>query len=199
MNKFKGMSDTNLFMLYKEHDPDAEAEFVERYRAHSIVLAKSLLAEFRKASYAELDDLIGIGLFALYIALSKFDISGDFYPYWKEIATHKMMDEIKATSYSYIIKSALFYKPFRSFSEDYNSPFEYSGVLSDSTFIDNEIKSILNNPNNNISKKEKTSFSLYLKGYTISEIAKMEKCSYSTSYKRIERVRNKLKDILFNS
>lgn len=201
MKKFKGVSDVDLFFLWKKKDPDAEAELIERYRAFSVGLADQLLDEFKNVTKSEKDDLIGIGLYCLFIALKRFRGGKYFYPYWEKIAKHRMMDDIKENSYSFqnMNIAAVLYRPFFRFDEEVDSTGFSSGLPDDRLFVWNQLISILSIEKLKLKDEDKEMFLLYVQGYRYDEIAGICNKSYSTVWNRITKVKEKLNKIFFNS
>ena len=196
MKKFNGVSDSTLFELWKKKDVDAENEFIERYREFSVGLADSLLEDFKNVTNAEKDDLVGIGLFSLFVALEKFQGKGKiFYPYWKKIATNRMMDEIKANSYSYLVRDTPRKRPFVYFNDDAVEAmgFECSGLNTDEAFVRDELIYLISREELDIPLRDQHMFLLYIDGYNYAELALIFNTPYGTVRGRIERIKRKMK------
>lgn len=198
MKKFIGIKDSELFHLWKENHPDAESEFIERYRHHSYDLAERLLIEFKNVTKAEIDDLMNVGLYAMFIALNSYRGHGSFIAYWEKIAEHKMMNEIKENSYSYQNKIKDKHIPFVSYNDDILF-FESSGVPHEKTFIRNDLINLLEDKSLKIKPEDRRLFLLYVDGYSIAELSLMFDMSYNTIRYKIKKIKDKVHDILFNS
>ena len=195
MKKFDGINDSVLFELWKCKDPDAETEFIERYRKYSVGLACSLLEDFGNVSTSEKDDLVSIGLFSLFVALEKFRGDGNkFYPYWRRIATNRMMDDIKANSFSYMVRETNRRRPFVRYDDDATMAmgFESSGINEDEEFLKEDLITTLTNLK--ISSREQSMFLLYVAGYSLNELALLFDTTYSKARRQIEAIKAKLKE-----
>lgn len=202
MKKFEGTSDSELFSLWKNGSRDAELEFIERYRKHSHSLALELWRKFKNVTTVEVEDLENVGLFSLYVALTNFRKNyRNFYNFWRKIATHKMMDDVKDNSIT-IDESRL---ARRSFFSSYNDNYvgdRYiieNGIDSDKAFYMQRVYDIISDPKFDFPKNALKVFKLYLASFSLGEIASICNLSYSNVKRIITITKRKLKDILFNS
>ena len=198
-NKYKENPDNELVLLYKKnHNDDLEFELISRYQRNSKKLAKELYDKFNFLYQVEYDDLYCICLGALFTAIRSFnDDSVNFYTYWKAAATNE------ATSY--VSKFTNIHKSRIDDYLNYEQGIILSGYLkekaqnTDEDYLSNfELEDILSNPKNKFSKKDVDVFHLYLAGYSINDIVKLLNSTYSKVRYRIDNVRRKLANILFN-
>lgn len=199
MKKFNGVDDREIIRLWLKGDLDAEQELVFRYRRFSMALAKEVITDFKDVSAADYEDLVSIGLFSLFLIIKKFDFSGAFFPYWKKVATHRMMDEIKANSISYNLKEMLSGRGAAVHYVDEKAAFFSAGVMYEKDALRQDLLLMLENPGLKVSKSDAQMFMLYVDGYEIKQIALIFDCSYSKASRSIRITKAKLKDILFNS
>lgn len=197
IKKIDQMDDVTLVSFYVEGNKEAERELVNRYEKHSTKLAGFLLDDFKDNTRAEMEDLVSIGLYCLFVAIGVYNYSSPLFPLWKRIARNAMMEEIKRnTTFFATAKGGVKKLYFNQFEE---------GIGLSSRENENEedvyrlLQEIVDLPELGIKKEEKDVFFLNLEGYTVMEISKMLNLSYTTIRNRILRVRKKIQDILFNS
>ena len=197
--KFRGQSDNALVLLYKKgHQDDLEFEIISRYQRHARHLAGSIYSKFKFLYQVEFDDIYCILLSSLFNSIRAFNDSGqDFYQYWKASATNDALNYIGGFSQNKTdlinsktlvnddssIIGVLRQRP-ENLSDDYLSLFGLDDILED--------------PKNKFSREEIDVFRLFLAGYTCTEIASLTSNSYDKIRYRLDRVKKRIRDILFN-
>lgn len=197
--KYQSKTDNELVLSYKKnHNDDVEFELISRYQRHARRLAKELYQKFNFLYQVEFDDLYCICLGALFSAIRSVDeYSINFYTYWKAAATNEATSYVnKFTNihksriddyFNYeqgVYQSGYFKEKSQNTDEDFMSTFELEEILS--------------NPKNKFSKLDVDVFRLYLAGYTINEIVNLLNSTYNKVRYRINNVRRKIANILFN-
>ena len=199
ISKYLNITDNELVLLYKKsRNDDVEYELIFRYQRNAKRLAKELYDKFNFLYQVEYDDLYCICLGALFTAIRSFDDNSiNFYTYWKAAATNE------ATSY--VSKFTNIHKSRIDDYFNYEQGIYHSGYLkektqnSDEDFLSMfELEEILSNPKNKFSKVDIDVFRLYLAGYSINDIVTLQNSTYSKVRYRIDNVRRKLANILFN-
>lgn len=197
--KFKDKSDNELVLLYKNsRNDDVEFEIIARYQRHAKKLAREQYNKFNFLYQVEYDDLYCICLSALFNAIRSFDDDSiNFYSYWKTAAINE------ATSY--VSKFTNIHKSRIDDYLNYEQGICMSGYLKEKTQNTDEdylssidLENVLSNPKNKFSKTDVDVFRLYLAGYSINDIAALINSTYSKERYRIDNIRRKLANILFN-
>ena len=183
--------------LHHQNDTSATNELLKRFRKLSYIEAREILEKYQDISKVELKDLIQVCMLSLVIALKQFNGKKGFYSYWKIIATHNMLDEVKCYSTlisgsGFRIKEARYEVDFDSFvasSEDVIKSTDELTLLkrvmdifeqSEYGFTDSEIRLFIN----------------YIHGFSLSELAEKYDLKYATVRQRIKRIIEKLRTIL---
>ena len=197
--KYKDKKDNELVLLYKKsHNDDVEFELISRYQRHARRLAKELYDKFCFLYQVEYDDIYCILLGALFSSIrSVSDDSTNFYLYWKTAASNEVT--------SYVSKFTNIHKSRIDDYFNYEQGISYSGCFREKAETEDddymakfELEEILSNPKNKFSKEDVDVFNLYLAGYTINDIVKLLNSTYNKVRYRIENVRRKIANILFN-
>lgn len=197
--KYKDKHDNDLVLMYKNsRNDDVEYELISRYQQHAKKYAKELFDKFSFLYQVEFDDLYCILLGTLFSAIRSFEgVSTSFYTYWRTAATHEVTTYIRKFPYVHqsnvveyvnyeqgINQSGYFKERPEEFDDDYISKFD--------------LEEILTNPKYHFSKMDIDVFRLYLGGYSINDIAAVTKKTYHQIRYRLECVREKIANILFN-
>ena len=182
MSTLSDLTDEELVELCVLGKEDAETELFRRYKIHSKKMAGELYQAYCNCSKVEFDDLVSIGLFSFYNALTKYYKRQSFFKYWKKIAYFDMLNEIKTQSISFILSDM----NVRILGYDEN--IDYKIFADDTSEREKEMNRII--AFNEACKKlqeEKSPldplsidvFLYYLDGYKLTEIAKQLNISYS--------------------
>ena len=199
LEKFHDMSDDDIVFAYKKtKQEDLEIEIISRYQKHSKILAGSLYSKFKFLYQVEFDDLYCILLSSLFTSIRGFTTEmTDFYHYWKSTATNEAQSYIGKFSQfnnELIVKSPL---PIDDvLSSGYLR--QKSDSFKDDLLLKFDLEEFLKSPNNKLDEVDVNMFRLYLNGYSITEIAKLIKTKYHIVRYRIDRVRARIANILFN-
>ena len=178
--KVKFLTNEELVRLYKKsNNIDASNELVRRFTIASRKEAGALKRIFWDVTTAEYDDLVSIGLTSLMVALENYNYKGSFYVYWQVIAKHNMKEHVKENSLSI--------SGFKT----------YIGRQEGLTSYEEEMIIACNY------KLDKISVDMFRKHYffeeSINEIATKYEKKYHTVRNRIEKIKEKIIFILFNS
>ena len=194
------LSDEELIVNYFNGNLHNFDILISRYRRKARTLAYSLLSKFKQVTSATFDDLVAIGLNAVQTAMKNYNHQGSFFSYWRNIALNLMMQEIKLFSLSVITGSYIkpvCYEDVEDFEPMLASP-SLDEELSSELLYDKIIE-ILNDEENKISLTDKIAFIYYLDDFSFTEISRMMEISYYATRKKINRVREKVGNILKHS
>lgn len=190
-------SDEFLVSEYRRGISSAETELIRRYKRKSGAIVKDILQAFKNATLAERDELVNIGLFAMFIAINTYDESkGNFSTYWTTIATNEMMKCVKENSITYHSKpTRMHIGRVRSIYD--SDQFYFSAPITcEEGFIKEEIN-IIFKLNRQFFKKGDKEILLYaLDGYKNIDIARKMNITPQTVKHRLQRIKRTLADIL---
>lgn len=172
-------------MLVKAGDDNALNAFLEKYRLYSYKLVGNYLNDYPEYDYIR-DELHAIVFYGTYNLISKYDSDkGHFYGYWKKISLRNIDKYIeKYEKYNSVI--SLDYQQ----NNDIKSLHDVVGN-EDETYRQELLKqayfSIIYNPNNGFSQKEKEVIELYLKGFDMKDIATKTNRAITSVYRLFKR------------
>ena len=190
------LSDAELICLYKDGDETAESILVYRYRGFSFILAKAMYESYGSKFYLDVDDLASIALYALFVAIEKYNGKAPFYPYWKKVAQHKMAKHITDASSFY--KNILISRDDSMINNSTDSiTYFSSGSNALGKFdIYNQIIEILREPDNEFTEEELNIFFAYLDGYSINDLVDITGYKYYKIRKIVDEIKKKLRKYL---
>ena len=197
--KYKDKSDNELVLMYKKsHNDDVEFEIISRYQKYSKKYAKELFDKFSFLYQVEFDDLYCILLGALFNAIRSYEgNSSGFYSYWKTAATHEVTTYIRKFPYihqSNVVEYVNYEQGLNQSGYFKDRPEEFD----DEYMAKFDLEEILTNPKNGFSEIDIAIFHLYTGGYSVNEIAKATNKTYHQIRYRVEVIREKIANILFN-
>ena len=198
MKNYFNKSDERLVALFlKKKNKNAEYELIRRFTIFSVGLARSLLHQFRKHCFAEIEDLTNIGLLAMYTSFKNYKFGKNtFKAYWRKIARNAMMELIKESSPYYQSNKTVIIC---------NNPYGETNSLAkitmqeDSEYIANEIASIFDQNHYRFKKNDKELFMDSLRGFNSSEISKRHHMSFTKVKRRIAKIKQILAHIVLKS
>ena len=176
-------------IMYKKYEP-----FIKKFASHLYPKAKSI--------GLDLNDLIQEGMVGLSMALDSFSEKYDvcFYTFARTCIKRRMISFIiKASSNKHLALNESF--SYDSYDDD--NIYKIESLMSDSKMIPEIIieqkdatELILNEVNNKLSDLEKQILKLKIKGYKYKEIGEILNKNSKTIDNAIQRIRQKLKNIL---
>ena len=196
------MKNEELVLHYQMGDPDVFGEILRRFT----ICAKkevNILLKDNKNTDAEFEDLLSISLSSLVVALRSYAYLGSFYNYWISIATNDMMEHIRNFSNRYISREMYLSRNEADYDESgvlISSGEDIASDMSNNWFLE-KIEEILSRPNEyQIKEEEAKMFILYfVNGLDYKDIATKYQQKYFTVRSKIQRVRERITFILFNS
>ncbi len=162
-------------------------------------LAKLLIKEFAGSTRIQIQDLVQIGLYALVKAARGFKV-GNFNGYWRKIAKNEMLEGIKEESI-YYQSNGVFKDSFLDGGDEsfyLSAKNEHHSEISNSLAIE-EIMNFLKDPTNGISEKDLQCFLYFVSCNSYKKTASKYLTTYNTIYLRVNRVREKIANILYKS
>ena len=183
-------------------DSDVSTEIFRRFTICAKKEVDLILKDYKHLTTAEFEDLLQIALMSLVIALRSYAFLGAFYNYWVYIARHDMLEHIEECSVVYFEDNQCITRIEGEPSEGYimASDEDLCEDMSNNWFIE-RIEDILSKPEeNNLIREDVELFNMYfVRGIDYKDIAEMKELKYFTVRNKIQKVREKLVFILFNS
>lgn len=178
----------------KNGDETAMVTLLRWYRNPTRYLAGRVLANYRNRTYAEYDDLFAIGQHCVIIAAKKFNNPEvSFHKYWYKTATREMTKYIHDCMDEGIID-------FAAVNQINNGTYILgSNDVMHFFILEDEISTILYDPKNQFSALDIELFYKLRDGYNCNELAAMYGFTYNTIRNRTDKIKKKIRDILFNS
>lgn len=200
LTKFKDVSDDDIVFMYKaEPSDDLEAEIMNRYKIHAKKLAGEIFKKFKFLYQVEFEDIYCIGLASIFVSIRGFKngMKG-FFQYWKICATRDIHDYISQFS----INDLSYLPHINEAHEEERNYFKMMRqtqcVLNDEYALFTDLARIMENKKYGFSKLDQDIFYFYVSGYSIHEIALHFSLKYSTTRRRLTKLKEKIADILFN-
>ena len=189
--RFMHTKEEDLVDKAKVGDNEAMNELLSRYYSQIHSMAGKFLHQYRQVTYAAFEDLISIAQNSLFLAIQNYDKElGTFNAYWRKVAMHNVIDYIQECKLET-------YERISSGNEDkYIISHEN---LASFYALEDDVNQIINDPKNDINELEAELFFAFISGDKLSELAEEYHMPYSTIQRKVDKVRNKIRDILFHS
>jgi len=194
--KFNGVRDEDLVFMYKEtKNDDVEMELIDRYKIHSKKLAFELYQKYRFTFQIEYEDIYSIVLANVFQAIKSFKNKLNFFKLWKRIATNEV---------NFYVKDL----PLLQFKKQYDiisTGRDESGtnyVLASNTdaeILKEDVERIILKSKVNFTEEDKDIYILLASGYSIQDIVNETGLKYNHVRTRVNKIKEKLTSILFNS
>ena len=195
-DKFSEMSDDELVFAYKQKkDDDIELELISRYQIHSRKLAGEIYRKFKFLYQLEYEDIFAIAISTLFTAIKTFTKKG-FFKYWKTCTNNEMNSYIRHFN---VTKSDALV--FSSLTDDLSSSIifkERPSTNVESYSLHDDIMLVMDQNEKEFDEADKVIFLYYLEGYKITEICELIGRKKSFVRNRLNIIKDKLADILFN-
>lgn len=185
-----------MVRVYKDGDSDALSELIKRFKSFGYKEALFVFNKYKDVSKVEIRDLNQICMLSLMVALKRYKGNEGFYTFWKKIAYHNMMDEVK-------ISSTLFLSDF-SFRE-MNLDADIDSFIACEDNVSQEVSKnslmfqvieILEEKKYGFRDIDKRIFLNYIQGFSYTEISELYGLKYATVRQRIKRIVEKIRFIL---
>lgn len=187
-------TDEFLVSEFRRGNTVVETELMRRYKKRSIGLVDKIYPDYIGHTYAEFDELVNIGMLAVYTALNNYDSTkSKFRVYWEQIATHNILKAIKDSFREAINRKKLSSSKTVFEGENY---FISSPITEEENFVREDIHLIFKLNKHLFKKGDKELLLDFMDGYGYVEIAERRHWSYQRVKRRMNIIREVLKDIL---
>lgn len=187
-------TDEFLVSEFRRGNTLVETELMRRYKRRSIGLVDAIYPDYVGHTYAEFDELVNIGMLAVYTALNNYDeTKSKFRIYWEQIAVHSILKAIK-DSYKEAVKRKKLNSNKTVFEGE--SFFVSSPITEEEDFLREDIQLIFKLNKHLFKRGDRELLLDFMDGYGYVEIAKKRHWSYQRVKRRMNFIRAVLKDIL---
>ena len=204
LKEYRRYNTDDLVVLHRLGDEYATDELVRRFTYCSRNEAGTIIKLYKDVTTAEYDDLVQIGLVALVYSIETFNFKGAFYTYWQTVARNKMLDAVKRFTVVWFDDKTLLKTRIEGLTDEEEYLIccdeDVNQSVSNAHMIE-QIEEILNHYQKyDLKKDEVEMFELrYFYDFSLDEIAEKYNKKYFTVRSKIERIMNKIRNILFNS
>lgn len=195
------MSDDEVVLAYKNNnEDDLENELLSRYKIHTRRLAGELYRKFSFLYQVEYDDILCIVTANIFIAVNNFKHGmRNFYKYWRSTATNEVYSYVGQFSSLEVECRSLYSGSNNGEEKNYHRMMRQNeSSLMDNYPLINDIARIIEKDNDNYKEIDKQIFFLFVEGYTYYEIAVFLGIKYNAVRRRMNKIKDKINDILFN-
>ena len=184
--RYRKLSEVQLIKLVKKEDNTSLLELLNRYDFESRSLASVYFISNRDYTYLEYDDLLALCHEAVVTMTRNW--SDNFKSprsYWRKVAANAMINAANQA------------RRHENLTPNNDADTVAGGSLdSEAYLLESEIIEIIDNPKNNVSKKEATMFYRHVTGESYEEIASKSKVSYSSARRTVQYVETIIDHIL---
>ena len=199
--KFSSFSDDEIVLAYKNQiDDDLEAELMSRYKIHARKLAGELKHKFAFLYQVEYEDVYCIVSACVFVAVNSFKKGmKNFFKYWKNVATREVYNYVGqfTTAECNSINELVTASNGEERNYFYMMKQNESSLIEDYPLI-SDIVHVIEKDKKHFESIDKEVFYLYVEGYSLYEIAVTLNLTYSSVRRRVNKLKDKISDILFN-